>query len=190
MGSLSKNSGFVGSAASEGMRLVAADPRQEAAPLRGIVVKFPKRPDLNALSETIPLFYIARNKYGFWVARHAEGQCGGVFLSRRSAVRFVRQQSAPVGCAMMFLNETLELDVENEGNRLVEPLSKAIDMARRRLPYLAVFAAMAVCEWRKLVDQFSRAFAGERRNRAAIERELFRGQYTLASKSDDDLPIP
>ena len=31
---------------------------------------------------------------------------------------------------------------------------------------------------------------GERRNRAAIERELFHGQYTLSSKFDEELPAP
>jgi hypothetical protein len=31
--------------------------------------------------------------------------------------------------------------------------------------------------------------ASERKHRAAIEKELFRDQYTLASKNDDDLPI-
>jgi hypothetical protein len=39
------------------------------------------------------------------------------------------------------------------------------------------------------IVQISRAVAGERRNRAAIERELFHGQYRLLSKNDDDLPI-
>lgn len=49
---------------------------------------------------------------------------------------------------------------------------------------------MAVTEWRKLVTEVSCAIAGERRNRAVIEKELFRGQYTLTSKNDDDLPVP
>ena len=91
---------------------------------------------------------------------------------------------------MMFLNEALELDLENEGSRNVEIVAAGIDVITRRAPQFAAFVAMAIAEWRKLVAQISRAFAGERRNRAAIERELFRGQYTLSSKNDDDLPIP
>lgn len=55
---------------------------------------------------------------------------------------------------------------------------------------VVTFALMAVEEWRKLVADVSRAFASERRNRQAIEQELFRGRYTLSSKNDDDLPIP
>ncbi len=156
----------------------------------GGTAELPKRPDLTVLSETIPLFYIARNNRGFWVARDAEGGCGGIFVLRRSAVRFARNKTAPAGCAMMFLNSALELDIENQGSRLVEPLGKAIDIVWRRAPTLAAFVAMAIGEWRKLVAQLSHAFAGERRNRAAVESELFHSQYTLTSKHDDDLPVP
>ncbi len=196
MSGLFKNSGFVSSTSPEGVRLAIANSgqnfelRRQPGGSSGSVVKFPKRPDLTVLSEAIPLFYIAQNQNGFWVAREAEGRCGGVFLLRRSAVRFAHRQSAPSGCATMFLNEVLELDTENEGSRLVEPLRKTIDVLRRRLPHLAAFVTLALDEWRKLLAQLSRAFASERRNRAAVERELFRGQYTLNSKNDDDLPIP
>ena len=156
----------------------------------GGTAKLPKRPDLTVLSETIPLFFIARNSRGFWVARDAEGGCGGAFILRRSAVRFARNKTAPAGCAMMFLNETLELDIDNQGSRFVEPLDKAIGIVWRRVPILAAFVAMAIGEWRQLVAQVSRAFADERRNRSAIERELLHGQYTLTSKNDDDLVVP
>ncbi len=154
-----------------------------------MAVKFPKRPDLTVLSETIPLFYIGQNRHGFWVAREAAGRCGGVFLLRRLAARFARRESAPGGCATMFLNERFELDLENQGSRLVEPVAAAMDMAARRTPAVAAFVATAVDEWRKLVAQILRAFAAERRNRAAVERDLFHGQCRLSSKNDDDLPV-
>jgi len=35
-----------------------------------------------------------------------------------------------------------------------------------------------------------RVRASQRRSRDAIERDPLRGQYTLVSKNDDDLPIP
>lgn len=196
MDGLFKNSRFVGSTAPQAVRLAVAgsgqhfDSRRQPAGGVGKVVKFPKRPDLSVLSETIPLFYIAQNKHRFWVAREAAGRCGGVFLMRRSAMRFARHQSAPAGCAMMFLSEALELDVENAGSRLVEPVAALIDMMNRRTPKFATFVALAIGEWRKLVTQIGRALASERRHREAIERELFRGEYTLVSKNDDDLPIP
>ncbi len=196
MSGLFKNFGFASSTGAEAIKLAVAPSSGSSPASRGqgsgwsTVINFPRRPDLNILSETIPLFYIAQNKHGFWVAREAEGRCGGVFLLRRSAVRFARQQSGSAGCAMMFLNEELELDIENEGDRLVEPIAALIGVATRRTPKFATFVAMAIAEWRKLVGQIGRALAGERRNRKAIERELFRGAYTLASKNDDDLPPP
>jgi hypothetical protein len=196
MNSLFKNFGFASSFGPEGIRLAAAhsgsssESRGHASGALGTVINFPRRPELSVLSDSIPLFYIAQNKHGFWVVREAEGRCGGAFLLRRSAVRFARRQSGSAGCAMMFLNEELELDIENEGDRLVEPLAALIDVAKRRAPKFATFIAMAIAEWRKLVAQIAGAFAGERRNRRAIERELFRDLYTLASKSDDDLPPP
>jgi hypothetical protein len=82
------------------------------------ITNFPLRPNSGVLSESIPLFFIGRNASGFWVAREAEGRTGGVFLFRRSALHFANRNSAPAGCATMFLNDRLELDVENKGSPL------------------------------------------------------------------------
>ena len=110
---------------------MANQPNQRpAAP--GTAAKFPQRSDARVLSETIPLFFIGRNKNGLWVAREAEGRTGGVFLLKRSALRFAGKNSVPVGCATMFLAESFELDVENQGNRLVTWLD-AVQRAWRRL---------------------------------------------------------
>jgi len=152
--------------------------------------KFPQRPDAKVISEAIPLFYVGQNRHGFWVAREAEGRSGGLFLSKCSALRFAREKSSPIGCATMFIADTFELDIENEGNDLIDSMSVVIDAAARHAPNFVDFIGSMVGEWRKLVAEVSRALAGERRNRAAIERELFRGQYRLSSKNDDDLPIP
>lgn len=148
------------------------------------------RPDETVLSESIPLFYVGQNKRGFWVAREAQGRSGGLFLFQRSAVRFAQNKSSSAGCATMIVAEPLELDLENQGSRLVESLTAVADVVTRRAPAFATCIGMAVAEWRKLTAEISRAVAGERRNRAAIERELFHGQYTLSSKFDDELPIP
>jgi hypothetical protein len=156
----------------------------------GATIKWPRRPDDTVLSESIPLFYVSQDKHGFWVAREAQGRSGGLFLFQRSAVRFARNKSSSAGCAMMIVAEPLELDLENQGSRFVESLAAAVNVIARRAPAFATFIGMAVAEWRKLIAEISRAVAGERRNRAAIERELFHGQYTLSSKFDDELPIP
>jgi hypothetical protein len=166
-----------------------------AAPRRPFVAstmatQLPRRPDASALSEAIPLFYIGRNKNGLWVVREAEGRSGGLFLFKRSAARFARRQSEPAGCATMFLAEPFELDVENQGSRLAGLLSVASEIVARRAPILVSFIGSAITEWRNLITQISDAFASQRRHREAIEKELFRGQYTLCSKNDDDLPIP
>ena len=75
------------------------------------------------------MFFIGRNKNGLWVAREAEGRTGGVFLLRRSALRFAKKNSAPAGCATMFLAERFELSVQNQGN----PLVSWLDAVRARL---------------------------------------------------------
>jgi hypothetical protein len=151
--------------------------------------KLPKRPDLTVLNASIPLFYIGQNAHGFWVARDAEARSGGLFLFKRSAERFAHERSAPAGCAIMFLDEPLELDIENRGSRFVETLTTGIEGAERMASPFVTFLTMAHIEWRKLIAQISRAIVSERRHRAAIERELFHGQYTLSSKNDDDLPV-
>jgi hypothetical protein len=94
------------------------------------VYKFPLRPDATIVSATIPLFYIGRNSNGVWVVREADGRSGGLFLLKQSALRFARRQSEPAGCAMMFLAEPFELDIENQGTRYADPVS-AIENAAR-----------------------------------------------------------
>src|SRR5579872_3758650 len=150
----------------------------------------PRRPDASIINESIPLFYVGRNQDGIWVVREAEGCSGGIFLSRGAALRFARKQTEPLGCAMMFPNEPFELDVENRGSRIVVHLAAALDFARRRAPALVAFITMMIAEWCNLVSQISRACASERRHRQALESELFRGQYILSSKNDDDAMPP
>ena len=166
----------------------AAAPRRPFA--ASTTTPLPRRPDASALSEAIPLFYIGRNKSGLWVVREAAGGSGGLFLLKQSAARFARRQSEPAGCAMMFLAEPFELDVENQGGRLAGLLAAASEVVVRRAPLLVRCIGSVIAEWRKLIAEISDAFAGHRRHRDAIEKELFHGQYTLCSKNDDDLPIP
>ena len=101
------------------------------------LTKLPPRPDPEILSEAIPLFFIGRNKDGFWVAREADGRIGGIFLRKQSALRFANGSAQPGGCAIMFLSERFELDVENKGNPFVVHLAPA----RRVVSQLAQRAA-------------------------------------------------
>jgi hypothetical protein len=106
------------------------------------ITNFPLRPNSGVLSESIPLFFIGRNALGFWVAREAEARTGGVFLFKRSALRFANMNSAPAGCATMFLKERLELDVENKGNpvtaRLLGLASRVSNLIPKYPPPIAI----------------------------------------------------
>ena len=148
------------------------------------MVNFPHRPDASIINESIPLFYIGQNKKGRWVVREADGRSGGLFLFKQWAVRFARRQSEPAGCAIMFLAEPIELDIDSQGRcATLLPLAKSSSE-----PTSPSLSETVIGVWRKLAAFISYNIDAQRRNRAAIERELFRGQYSLMSKHDDDLP--
>jgi hypothetical protein len=151
------------------------------------VQNFPRRPDTSVLNESIPLFYIGQNRKGRWVVRESEGRSGGLFLFKQWAVRFARRQSEPFGCAIMFLAEPIELEITSDG-KCAESLHAAERSSRQPQDDDAVVAAV-IAAWRKLKSFIARNTAAQRRNRQAIERDLFGGQYTLSSKNDDDLPM-
>jgi hypothetical protein len=120
------------------------------------VRQFPRRPDGRVLSETIQLFFIARNKSKLWVARDAEGRTGGIFLFKRSALRFAVKNGAAVGCATMFLSDRFELDVDNRGNRLVAALDAGLRHAAQSAPRLGAVVAAALSTARKPIPEESR----------------------------------
>ena len=86
--------------------------------------------DPEIVSEAIPAFFIGRNGEGFWVARDVNGRVGGVFLRENSALSFARMHSGAAGCATVYLSERFELDLENQGNPLVELLASLTRFAR------------------------------------------------------------
>ncbi len=92
----------------------------------------PFRPlDPGIVNETIPAFFIGRNKAGFWVARDASGKIGGIFLLENSALSFARRNSGAAGCATIYLSERFELDLENRGNPLEVQLASWMRLMRR-----------------------------------------------------------
>jgi hypothetical protein len=103
-------------------------------PPTATVAKFPGRPDSSTVSESIPLFFIGRNRNGLWIAREAKGRTGGIFLLKRSALRFAEKNSGLSGCATMLLADRLDLDVENHGNPLVAWLAAALRRVAGLLP--------------------------------------------------------
>jgi len=93
------------------------------APEPRTVVTTPFQPlDPGVLNASIPAFFIGRNEDGFWLARDVKGTIGGIFLLESSALAFARRNAFPSGCATIFPSERFELDVENQGNLLIEYL--------------------------------------------------------------------
>jgi hypothetical protein len=89
--------------------------------------------DPAVVSASIPVFFVGRNRDGFWLARDAKGENGGIFLFKSSALAFVRRASRLSGCATIFPSERFELDVENQGNPLIDylkPLLRLVTLAR------------------------------------------------------------
>jgi hypothetical protein len=87
--------------------------------------------DPGILSESIPAFFVGRNKEGFWVARDAGGRIGGIFLLASSALSFAKRNSPATGCATIFPSDRFELDLENSGNPLVVPFGSLMRLATR-----------------------------------------------------------
>src|ERR1700728_2919818 len=118
--------------------------RPHAAP--PAVVNFPHRPDASIINESIPLFYIGQNKRGLWVVPEADGRSGGLFLFKQWAVRFARRQSEPAGCAIMFLAEPIELDIDSQGRcATLLPLAKSSSE-----PTSPSLSETVIGVWRKL----------------------------------------
>jgi len=162
-----------------GFGLATGHPRSDG-PIRALATaKWPARPANHIVSEAIPVFFIARNRDCFWVARAADARTGGIFLTKRSALLFAKRNSQPLGCATIFLAERFELDIRNQGNRFADPLS-AIKRA------LADLVPKAL---QKLLATSAQARADMRRNRTAIEKDLLQGHARHTTKNDDDLPM-
>jgi hypothetical protein len=96
--------------------------------------RFPHRPDSDVLSDSISLFFIVRNRSGLWIAREAEGRVGGIFLFRKSALRFAKENSGKSGSATMFLSERLELDLHNRGNWVVARVATVLSLVSWYIP--------------------------------------------------------
>ena len=107
----------------------------------------------DVVNEVIPAFFIGRNMDGFWVARDAKGQIGGIFLLENTALSFARRHSRPAGCATIFPSERFELDLENKGNPLVAQLGWLKRLAMRgRQRMVAFIGNLADAMKRRLKD--------------------------------------
>ena len=115
----------------------------EAAPAQKVSTTVtPFQPlDADILNASIPAFFIGRDKDGFWLARDSKGRAGGLFLLESSALAFARRRAWPSGCATVFSSEVLELDVENQGNPLIDHLRPLMRLANRGLRRMGALRA-------------------------------------------------
>jgi hypothetical protein len=58
-----------------------------------------------------PLFMIGQNDRGNWVAQDLNGICGGLFVSREAAMRYVRSENGHRPQAVVMVSGVLELDM-------------------------------------------------------------------------------
>jgi hypothetical protein len=110
--------------------------------------------DARIVNEAIPAFFIGRNKEGFWVARDAKGQIGGIFLLENSALSFARENSRPTGCATIFPSATIELDLENRGNLFVVHLGPLMRFAMRLRRRTAAFIGKTAAAVKRRLKDF------------------------------------
>jgi hypothetical protein len=58
-----------------------------------------------------PVFMVGQNQRGNWVVRDHNGVCGGLFVSRDAALRFVRAENGYRPQAVVMVSGNLELDM-------------------------------------------------------------------------------
>ena len=58
-----------------------------------------------------PVFTVGQNRRGNWVVRDQKGVCGGLFVSRDAALRFVRAENGYRPQAVVMVSGDLELDM-------------------------------------------------------------------------------
>ena len=58
-----------------------------------------------------PLFMIGQDERGHWVVQDLKGACGGLFVSRDAALRYVRAENGHRPQAVIMVSGVLELDI-------------------------------------------------------------------------------
>ena len=78
-----------------------------------------------------PLFMVGQDKRGNWVVQDQKGMCGGLFISREAALRYVRSENGFQPRAVVMVSGGFELDMSrNTGGAL--RAENASDLANRR----------------------------------------------------------
>lgn len=63
-----------------------------------------------------PVFMIGQNSRGNWVVQDQKGICGGLFVDRDAAFRFVRAENGYRPAIVVVVSESIDLKVSNEAS--------------------------------------------------------------------------
>ena len=77
-----------------------------------------------------PVFTVGQNRRGNWVVRDQKGVCGGLFVTRDAALRFVRAENGYRPQAVVMVSGNLELDMTG-GAGAVSRHQASRDLQRR-----------------------------------------------------------
>ena len=78
-----------------------------------------------------PLFMVGQDKRGNCVVQDQKGMCGGLFISREAALRFVRSENGFQPRAVVMVSGGFELDMNRNLAGVLRP-ENASDLASRR----------------------------------------------------------
>ena len=78
-----------------------------------------------------PLFMVGQDKRGNWVVQDQKGMCGGLFVSREAALRYVRSENGFKPRAVVMVSGGLEFDMSRNVGRVLRA-ENASDLANRR----------------------------------------------------------
>jgi hypothetical protein len=65
-----------------------------------------------------PVFMVGQNSRGNWVVRDQKGGCGGLFVSREAALRFVHAENGYRPQAVVMVSGNLELNTSGSPDAL------------------------------------------------------------------------
>ena len=80
-----------------------------------------------------PLFMIGQDSRGNWIVKDPRGICGGLFVDRDAALRFVRAENGYRPQAVVLVSEVLELDMSQHAPALAHREPAGDTQRQRRI---------------------------------------------------------
>lgn len=80
-----------------------------------------------------PMFMVGQDERGHWVAQALDGVCGGLFVSRDAAMRYIRSEKGPQPQAVVLVSGVLELDMKQQPAANAPPESSTDAQLLRRI---------------------------------------------------------